>query len=381
MEMLEKRLDNSRRELMVTEGGAMARTIVQEKGAMQRKLLDLGPDPSKQMAGLMGGFQRGITPQQIAVGQAQSFLNTPVPQVHFGMTTPQMQEAMTTLQNIQPPQFGGYGLAPGAFGMAEGGVIEGAFSAKSLADRKQSFIVGAAGPETLTVEKAPFVIKWVEVTPLAGAAQDGMSLIDAARLDELSRLAPLYSGLGLGAIPTIHRGPFGEMSGTGWSGVDTLTKLGIRPRLVRDTATSHVFLIEGNTHRLMDAPAWAASGAQRGDIMNLSHEDVLKLAPIRGPDVSADFPIEIPSNIGFGAQGTPFINALTGAVMPSPHKIAGTLGNLQRTLGDELFQSNILGAFGQAGISPSQVTTQMGAFTPAYREWNPQRIGWTGARY
>lgn len=382
MAMLEKRLDNRRRELMVTEGGAMGRTLVQTKGALQGKLLDIGPDPFKQGPAIFGGAQRGVTPQQVAVGGTQAFINAPIPQVHFGMTNQQMQEATTALQGIQPPQFGGFGLAPGAFGMAEGGVIDmektdGAFTMRPrpLDGSKQSFLVGEAGPETLTVEKGPFGIKSVEVTPLMGAAQGGM------QLSTLQNLAPLYSGLGLNAIPTITRGPFGEMSGTGWKGVDTLSKLGIRPRLVRDASTHVVFLIEGNMHRRIDTPAWEASGFQRSDIMVLSHDGILRLAPVRGPDVTTDFPIEIPKNIGFGAQGTPFINELTGAIMPSPHKITGTLGNLQRTMGEELFQSNVMGAFSQAGMFPSQVQAQREAFTPAYREWNPQRIGWTGARY
>ena len=60
--LLEIRLENSHRELLYTQIGAERRTLIQEKGAMGRELLGLGPDPFKQSVTLSGGIQRYCRP-------------------------------------------------------------------------------------------------------------------------------------------------------------------------------------------------------------------------------------------------------------------------------------------------------------------------------
>ncbi|KKL96028.1 hypothetical protein LCGC14_1848560, partial [marine sediment metagenome] len=217
-------------------------------------LLKLGPDPFKQAAGLFGQAQRGVTPQQAAVGQAQSFIDQPLPQPSMSMSLPELEAMLGGLQNIQPPTFNPFGIA----GMAEGGVIEmqnkdGAFSMSP----KASWIIGegkhgeglAAGTaEVLTVEQGPFGIKSVEVTPLAGGAQAGLNVPTLPA--GLQALAPLFAPLGLGP------GTVGQAWAGGpttWSGsLDILSRMGIRPQLIR-TPQGGVFFREGNMYRPVSA--------------------------------------------------------------------------------------------------------------------------------
>lgn len=411
MAMLEKRLENSRRELMVTEGGAMARTLTQEKGATQRELMKMGPDPFRQASILSGGVQRGVTPQQAVVGQAQSFINQPIPQVHFGMTTPQMQAAFGALQNIQPPQLGGgFGLAPGAFGMAEGGIIEmenkdGAFSMSP----KQSWLIGEGKrgeglkmgtAEILTVEKGPFGIKSVEVTPLAGAAQSGLEI------SSLQALAPLYAGLTRYDPVTGTTGPFdgpatlGNIGTGGWpSGgpaafSPTFSALGYRPRLLRVPSGKVYYRDDSGMLRWIPNPETMAQlGFQWNDVVNIPEVALGSFGQMGAP-LTADYQFAPPPERepAFQAYGTPLVNPTTRALLPAPFKIAGQLGQWQRERPD-LFNlalsaygnvQNPMGIPGQ-GFSPENILAQMKTATPqsrgGYAGWNPQRIGFTGARY
>jgi hypothetical protein len=145
-----------RKNLLVSEIGATGRTMLQEQGATERQLLELGPDPFKQAAGLAGQVTRGITPQMGAVAGAREFIDQPIPEADFNMSIPQLQGVLGGMGGMQAPTFGG-------FGMKHGGTLS--------TKKKKSVLVGEAGPEVLTVGGGK-----VEVTPLIATAQAGWTM-------------------------------------------------------------------------------------------------------------------------------------------------------------------------------------------------------------
>ena len=111
--------------------------------------------------------------------------------------------------------------------------------------------------------------------------------------------------------------------------------------------------------------------------------------PTEGPPISTlPSTQHIPSGgpPAFQALGTPMIEATTGALLPTPFKIASQLGRWSRERPD-LWQ-NALSAFGSVldpvtglptgGLTPQTVLAQMQAATPTGRFNRPQRIGFRG---
>jgi len=392
-EMLEIRLDNSRRELAFGQGMMERRTRIQEKGAMGRELLKLGPDPFKQAVTLSGGIQRGITPQQTAVGQAQAFISEPLPEPSMNMSLPEMEQMLLSLQNMQAPTFNAFGLAPG--GLAEGGVIEmenkdGAFTMKP--NSEQTFLVGdGAGvipgvTEVLTVgtnERGAFSVK---VTPLAGVAQGGLEL------STLQALAPLYEGLGFTSVPYATTNPYGGTTTTYAPGFEHgpsgSTALGFRPRLVRPIGSAGVYYVENGVLRPMSAEAFQQAGFLSSDIIDVLPETLSQYGTI-GPPMTEAPPLGIPGQQpAFQALRSPLIEGTTGALLPAPFKQAQLLGQWQRERPD-LFNL-AMSAFGNVrdpvtglptgGLTQESVMAQVQAATPTGRFNRPQRIGFTGTR-
>ncbi len=391
-EMLEMRLENSRRELVFSAGMAERGTLIQQKAETGRELMRLGPDPFRQAAILSGGVQRGTTPQQVVAGQAQGFMNQPLPQISMDMTVPQLEAALLKTQNqgMTQPQFGG-------FGFAEGGVIEmenkdGAFSMSP----KQSWLIGegkhgeglAAGTaEVLTVEKGPFGIKRVEVTPLAGQAQAGLDI------GVQQALSPLFSGLGFSGLPSSKpfqpdwlQGPRDFFMPGFESGAAGFNALGIRPQLLHADGT--VYFRQGDTLRPITLDAFIEGGFRMQDVINVPRETLTQFGTI-GPRLTSAPSMTAGPTPAFQAAGSPFVSAVTGTPLPMPFKQANLLGQWQRERPD-LF-ANALSAYGSAldpvtglptgGLSPETVTAQIRAATPTGRSFRPQRIGGIGARF
>src|SRR3972149_6464766 len=171
MERLKLSIDNSQRELAYGEYAATKRTVIQEQGATQRDIMKLGPDPFRQQAAMLGQVQRGLTPQQQAVIPAMQFMNQPLPDVSINAPIPEIQGALAGLQGMKPPSFGGFGMSA-PIGLAEGGIF-----GMNQGTKPQSFLVGdAAGVIPGVTEVITIGDGKVQVTPLAGGAQGGLSM-------------------------------------------------------------------------------------------------------------------------------------------------------------------------------------------------------------
>ena len=391
--MLEMRLENSRRELVFSAGMQERGTLIQQKAETGRELMRLGPDPFRQAAILSGGVQRGTTPQQVVAGQAQGFMNQPLPQISMDMSVPQLEAALMQTQNqgMTQPQFGG-------FGFAEGGVIEmentgGAFTMKPLEGRKVSHLVGdGAGiipgvTEVQTVEMGPFGIKSVETTPLAGVAQAGLDI------GVQQALSPLFSGLGFSGLPSSRpfqpdwlQGPRDFFMPGFESGAAGFNALGIRPQLLHADGT--VYFRQGDTLRPITLDAFIEGGFRMQDVINVPRETLTQFGSI-GPRLTSAPSMMTGPTPAFQAAGSPFVSAVTGTPLPMPFKQANLLGQWQRERPD-LF-ANALSAYGSAldpvtglptgGLSPETVTAQIRAATPTGRSFRPQRIGGIGTRF
>lgn len=395
-EMLEMRLDNSRRELLYGEIGATKRTLIQEKGQARQLAAQLqGKDPFRQAAVLSGGVMRGTSPAQAFGTELQSFINQPLPQASMDMTTQEMEGILTAMQGIQAP------AAPG-FGMAKGGIIEmerggdGAFSMRPT--HRESYLVGdAAGiipgvTETLTVEKGPFGIKSVEVTPLVGAGADGFRLNPPSQPEFLSMqqaLAPLYADMELPFVPRAmgrHKsinfpflwgksGDYGPFSNR----AEFLSGMGVDPQLVMAAqpfgrfAKGTIFYREGGELRpIPSMEHFKGMGFDLGDVVQLGG---LALSKMGTPGRAlTQFPVVPPGSLsGFGAVGTPIIEPTTGIILPAPHKIAGIWNQLT-----DAQKTNILSAYAMAGIQPDILEGIVGRATPQAGAFGGRRIGFTG---
>lgn len=174
---LQIRLDAEQKNIIYSEYGATKRTLIEQKGAMERDILQLGPDPAAQAAGLHAQVTRGITPQTMAVGRAQAFIDQPIPQMTMDMPIPQMQGVLAGMGGTQPPMFAGPGMSA-PIGMARGGVIEmekgkdGKYSMEG--GQEQTILVGdGAGIIPGVTEALTFGKGKLTVTPIVGMAQQG----------------------------------------------------------------------------------------------------------------------------------------------------------------------------------------------------------------
>lgn len=411
MKQLQLQLTAERKNLLVSEIGASGRTMMEQQGAMGRELLQLGPDPFKQAAGLRGQATRGVTPQTQAVGQAEAFMNQPIPQANFGMDIPQLQAMLSGMQGTQAPSAGGLGMA-GPIGMAGGGVVKGG---------KQTVLVGdAAGiipGLTEVVTGSDF-----QVTPLAGTAQFGWPERTAApTLGQLPRrppggtdigrpvppsvalpptggtdilwpqpipgptpgaqailqqLAPLYAGSVFGQVPTLAGQGYalGEPTAAmslgqagGLSPMGMLSELGVTPQLIRTGTAAG----ERHTYYIQNGKRFYIPGGGDPDTLielGLDPSQVVEVTPAainRFPPggtftgQGAQAPGAVQSQGGFGAMGVPIVEPVSGALLPAPHKIAGLWNQL--SLAE---QGNIVSAYSSAGISPQILQSIIQAATP-----------------
>ena len=384
-EMLEMRLENSRRELVYSMGMQERGTLIQEKAETGREIMKLGPDPFRQAAILGGGVQRGTTPQQTAVGQAQAFMKQPLPQASLSMDVGQLEAVLSQMGSMQQPQMGGFGISsPGPFGMSGGGVIEmerggdGAFSMKP----KMSYLVGEGkhgeGLKAGTAEILTIGGGKVEVTPFGGGAYTGLEQ------SVFQGLSPLYSGFGFSQAPTaqydggLSADPrlvkFGESraiymidpytgqkrlianpdvfrrSGFDWGDVENLgagqagywdtgsrlssahglnpfnlSQMGISPDLVKFRGSHAIYYRDPTTGQLRLIPnptMFNEAGFNWGEVANMAEGTRGQFE--FGSTLTAP-PPPASQEGAFGALGTMMIESTTGAILPAVHKVARQL--------------------------------------------------------
>jgi hypothetical protein len=403
---LREQFENQLKQTVIGEIGAERRTRIQEQGALKRELLNLGPDPFLQSFNLSGQVARGITPQQTAVGQAQQFINQPLPNIDFNATLPQLQSQLGTIQGTQAPTLqGGFGLPS----LAHGGVVTGAgqIAPRGVIEMQRGSdgafsrvpaIVGDEGPELALLPPGSEIIplsklQGMDLTRIP-RAQGGLRVPDPflnPNLANLQALAPLFGQAG----PTFARpaggiaGRMGEISVTNFG---ALSGLGVTPQFVREIETGRVLFIQNGVRRYVGSPeALGAFGVNPSNIIDALASEIARIAPTQGPVINnvSGFPgPQAGPAPAFQGLGTPLIEATTGAILPAPFKIARQLGQFQRERPD-LF-ANALSAFKNirdpvtglptAGFSPQSVLAQIQAATPTGRFTRPQRIGFQGTR-
>lgn len=384
------------------EIGATKRTLIQEKGlARQAALKAQREDPFMQAAILGGGVMRGTSPAQAFGQELSSFIDQPLPEYSMDMSPKELQGILSVMGGIEAPQ------AP-AFGMARGGIIEmerdGENGPFTMRPRKVSRLIGeglhreglAAGTaEVLTVEKGPFGIKSVEVTPLAGGLaqggwMEGIGGMTAAK----QALSPLFTGMGLPMIPRTEIGgggirfpflggggqPGGGPFGPYRSRTDFLSAMGVTPQLVRIGKEGsrfgpkgQVFYNEDGTLRPFTSMGqFRGKGFSMSDVVNLGDLALSQLGT-RGKAVGK-MPITAPESLSaFGAAGTPIIEPSSGIMLPAPHKLAGIWNQITPAQ-----KINIYSAYSSAGVYPEILDSILGAATPQAGAFGGRRIGFTG---
>jgi hypothetical protein len=198
-EMLEMRLENSRRELAFSGIMAERQTLIQEKGAERARQTELaGQKPFKFAFSSRGFAEPEVTPFTEFRKAGQAFINEPLPEASLQMDSEKLEKILAAAQELEAPQ------AP--FGFAEGGIIEmenndGAFSMKPA--NEQTVLVGdGAGvvpgvTEALTVGVGEDGAFRVKVTPIAGSAQAGLDIKTLSGLADLPFLQAMRLSAGL----------------------------------------------------------------------------------------------------------------------------------------------------------------------------------------
>ena len=430
MRMMEKRLENDKRTLLYGEIGAATRTVFQAQEAERGRQQEMaGEDPFRFTATLRGRGTTGPTPTDIFKQQGAAFANQPLPQFSIEDSIPVLEAGLRGLEKMAitgAPQ----GLIPG---LAEGGIIEGPFglSPSSLnppviemerggdgafsmrPTRRESYLVGdAAGvipgvTETLTVEKGPFGIKSVEVTPLAGVAQGGLNI----------------PGLDFGGFPDLleslrrSRGLGGFLAQPGFGG-ETLS---VRDVLLHGQASAlgafqrapgtllqakregrahgPVFVVDesGQLRGFTSADVFRRSGFDFGDVQQITAGQLGRFE--RGENIyGGPFTLPLPNYEGaFGTLGQPLetrrgflelaaVNPnfsrqdaidLSNRIgfLPAPHKIARDFPLL-----DPAEQQGILSLYELAGFPTASFQRIIGAATPRAGAFGGRRIGFVGGR-
>lgn len=412
-EMLEMRLENSRRELLFSEIGASTRTVFQAQEAERGRQQEMaGEDPFRFTATLRGRGVSGQTPVDVFKQQGQQFVNQQLPQFSINDPIPQLEAGLQALQKLSiggAPQ----GLIPS---LAHGGVIEmkkekdGAFSLSPTTE--QTFLVGdGAGiipgvTEALTVSDEGGAFR-LRVTPIAGTAQGGMDFnfsdLDLGGFDELLASLRRSTGLRPSALTDPGMGGFGTVSTGRILGKERASALGafqIAPGTpVRASDSNAVYMIDetGRLRQYGSTAAWRLSGFTRPDVQTISPEALGRLE--RGPDITGAFNVPLPNfESAFQALGQPpstrqgFLElaavnpnfseqdaiALANRIgfLPAPHKIARDFPLL-----DPAEQAGIISLYELAGFPEGSFMSAVSAATPQGRFSAGRRIGFTGASF
>ena len=325
-------------------------------------LANLQPDPFR-FAAVAGGIAPfGTTPQQGFQEQLQQFAGAAVPQFDPSGSAASLDPVIAQLTGAQAPQ------QPQMFGMAGGGTVPVPPPGAAPQVRR----VGERGPETMVVDQRGVTILPFDIGAGTPGFQEGGAIgfpfepikFDTSTLLPALGTSGIFGSLGIDQIPTTRRGSEGEIFGTGFPGTPTFNKLGITPSLVRDTMTSNVFLIQNGQHRLINPEEFVSAGFNRSDIVNLAHEDVLRLARQRGEDLPMDFRQQIPTTqpSPFTKFSAPIIEPTTGTVLPAPFMVASQLNQLRVT--NPTMFNLMLSAYEAAGQPATSVLSTIQSALP-----------------
>lgn len=383
-EMLEMRLDNDKRTLLYSEYGATKRTQMQQQQSAREMKFQTREDPFAFAQAMSGGPMLGGTPAQAFRQNLSAFANAPIPGMSINTPIPEMEQILGQMGGMQMPMPGPY------VGMAEGGIIDmeqrdGAFSMKPT--QKRTVLVGDGGgiipgvTEALTIEEGPFGIKSVEVTPLAGMAQGGMTVNPEAMK---ALLAPLFADISPGGYPTAS---YGQRA-------STLGRFGYQPSLAQVGDAFYLRSPEGqyreiSPYYITGHGAGSTTPTPESAVLMRNIEELQRLGPIgRGlstrelPDFLSAF--QRPQSVGpFGPMSSLISEPVSGAMMPAPYQVAQELTRL-RYENPTAFEG-IMSAYANSyiggqptGFSRQAVLGQMGAATPSAGAFGGRRIGFTG---
>jgi hypothetical protein len=205
----------------------------------------------------------------------------------------------------------------------------------------------------------------------------------------------MYAGTPFERVPTVlgvrNEGLYGRNvagirsfgGGSGMQGMQLMKELGVMPQLIRGTGPGRfgrTFYINEEGQRM-----WIPGGNNPDTLrkMGFSPEQVVLVGPgairqfppggIMGAEAAKRIPVPEPG--GYGALGTPLIEPASGALLSSPHLMAGERWNAMT-----LPQKRImLGAWEAAGMGSDVSKDILQTFTPTGR-YGPRRIGFMGGQ-
>ena len=354
----QERLDREQRERLDRLNALTALTgqFVSAQSRARETLAGLQSDPFRFAAALSGQSTVGTTPTEAFRNQLNAYINTPIPQANAGDLA-SINAAIGQLQGLAAqgqPQ--APGVLQGLQGMAMGGSLQMGV-APSFGTGKSAVLVGDGainGDEEVLLYD--HMTGRAEVVPLSGGAQAGATFNPAT----LKTIAPyLYKDFGFTGVPSVTRSSPGYIESLGGSASGGLLnyaqQMGINPSLVRDASTGQIYSRQGGFLRAITQPS---EGLRNQDVFNLTPAEIARLGPVGAPGTTLESLIN-PSEMGtasaFGPVSVPFVQS--GALLPAPYRIAGTLNRLRLTNPD--IYNLILSAYGQAGFGLNTLEQQV----------------------
>ena len=414
LELDRLRAENDVKTFLLGQVGAERRTLIQEKGAERGRQTELaGRDIFKFTANLRGrSAGTAPTPVDIFKQQGAEFINQPLPQFDMNASLPELQAGLSALQKLEAPQ------GQGIFGLAHGGVIQMERGSDGAFSQKQAFFVGE-NPDGTINDTTEIIVTGggkVEVIPISGGAQGGLDIpnLNLGGFPDLLSFLRRSTGIG-GALAQPGMG--GQTVGVGdilqGSQAASLGAFQGAPGTLFQQNTEGsgfggpVFVVDerGQLRAFTNQDVFQQSGFSFGDVQPIAAEQLERFR--RGANISSQ-PFSLPQrdpNLPlpeFQAFGEPLntrqgflelaaINpdfstqdaiALSNRIgfLPSPFKIAAQIGIGGASL-DAAEIAGLLSLYELAGVPRETFFRQIEAATPQGRSQQPQRIGFTGARF
>ena len=352
LELEEIRNENSIRLRLLSDSTALANNAADLRAQARIILAELAQqDPIRMAALLQGRASRFGTPTDIFKTELTGAANLQLPEVNpnapIDVLSGQVESGRELIRTGLPttPQLG-------TFLMAGGGAIE-KRGVTQMGGQGQAIIVGEAGPEILLHEG-----NRIRVVPLVGSAQEGATLeFDPETVKDV--LAPVFTELGFDTLPTFTGGqgePITLTGGIAGDPAQTLSMLGVRPRVIRNPLTGEFIFLDPNTGRShVIAPGIIGeAGFRMGDVVNLDPSTAnLAQFGITDPGIAitgADFFTQLNRSGGlnpFSPLGAPLrLNQDINVLLARPGALTAILRRA-----DTLTQAVIANVLDVAGIS------------------------------
>jgi hypothetical protein len=331
-------------------------------------LANLQPDAFKFAAVAGGVAPFGVTPQQGFTEQLQQFAGAPVPTADPNASLPSIESAIQGLTGANVP------LPPQTFGapsgLAGGGTVPAPFNVMSAR------LVGE-NPDG-TVNKTTEVMitspQGVAILPLGkGAQEGGFFPFEPIEFDKETLLPALgtsgiFGSLGFKQFPTASTVPSaGQAITSPLSTLGTLSTLGVRPGLVRDSQTGIFSLVspEGTRH----IGTWEearALGFNLDDAVRLAPNEIIQLGPRLSGALTTPPPVSTTQPSAFTKFSAPIIEPTTRTLLPAPFTVARQMNKLRLT---SPFAFNLLlSAYEAAGVPATAVLGSVQAALPFGQE-------------